>query len=139
MKKYFVTAALMLAVVAFAQQLPADLQTAVNNNRIDDNVLKPKLSPDLTYYSKNYKAVFGAHQYTLNNTAFSNTKTIFVAPDDKFYNLKCNKFVTGMPFAGDTVLPYTYSTGAFISGVISMLLGENLTNLENSLSWKIPR
>lgn len=137
MKKYFAIAALLLTVYSFGQKLPNNLHTAVYKTSFKDTVTRPQLSPALAYYSKNYEAVFGEYQYTFNSTAFTNTKNIFIAPDDKFYYNAGTKFITNMPFAGDTVWPDAYGRGAFTAGVVSMALGQNLTNLENAVSAEI--
>lgn len=137
MKKYLLFASMCITSGMFAQQLSKNLNIASYNYAVSDNLVKPVFEPELSYYSKNYDAVFGRKFYTFNNTSFSNIKNIYVADSETYYYTASGALIPHIPFAGDTVWPDEYGKATFIGGVLSMILGENLTDLEESLSTEI--
>lgn len=89
------------------------------------NSLKPNL-PDFSYYSKNYKSVFGTRQYTFDRDKF-NKFSIYVAPDGNYYSLGDGRFVPSSPIAGNTAMFVNYTDSDIFSGVISALTGKDFS------------
>lgn len=96
------------------------------------NSLKPNL-PDFSYYSKNYKSVFGTHQYTFDRDKL-NKFSIYVAPDGNYYSLGDGRFVPSSPIAGITAVFANYTDSDIFSGVISALTGKDFSL--NYTLWK---
>jgi hypothetical protein len=131
MKKYFVIALLASGCFCSAQQLPRFLQTAVDN-KLGDDGLKPSLSPQLPYYSKNYNQVFGKFIYSIDAQNFGD-RHVYVS-SDKFYFNNIN-FISDMALAGQFP-SYNFNDTDLVGAVLSVLGGRDMTK---ALSWSFKK
>ena len=127
MKIYFIIIALATACFCNAQQLPQSLTVAVNSNKIEQGVLKPKIIPTLSFYSKNYTKVFGKYNYTLDPLDFGD-RNIYIQTDTRVFSNLSNRLIMNMPLAGIDVSNgfYTYNYADFTSAVLALWGVDNL-------------
>lgn len=133
MKKLLTIAALAFGCLCHAQQVPQILQAAINESRVDDGLLKPTLSPKLTYSSKNYTEVFGRLIYSID-AQNSGGRIVYVGANDKFYYNNIN-FISDMPIAGQFPT-YSFNDANFVGAVLSVLGGKDMTK---ALTWSFKK
>ena len=125
MKKHFVIALLASGCFCYAQQMPRSLKAAVNESRVEDGILKPSFSPQLSFYSKNYTQVFGRFNYTFDAQT-SGQRNVYVASDDKMYFNNIN-FITEMPIAGQ-LTTYNFNDADIVKALFAALSGDDTYN-----------
>ncbi|TRW27466.1 hypothetical protein FMM05_02160 [Flavobacterium zepuense] len=123
MKSSLIIAYLIVTGFCNAQQVPQFLQAAVNESRIDEGILKPMFSPQLSFYSKNYTRVFGRFNYTFDAQT-SGQRNVYVSSDNKLYFGNIN-FITEMPIAGQ-LSTYNFNDADLITAVLSTISGDDL-------------
>ena len=127
MKKYLTLFAIATSCFCMAQQLPQSLSVAVHSSKVGEDILKPTITPTLSYYSKNYTDVFGRYNYTLDPLKYGD-RNIYVETDTKQYNNLNNKFLTYMPTAGVDVNNgfYSYNYADFTAAVLALWGADNI-------------
>ena len=127
MKKYLTFIALATAYFCNAQQLPQSLTVAVNSSKVGQGIVKPVITPELSFYSKNYTEVFGRFNYNFDTQSIGTTK-VYVGSNDKFYFNSGSIFITEMPIAGVTNLYniFNYNSNDYLEGVLSLIAGKNI-------------
>ena len=124
MRKYFAITALALSSIAYSQNMPHALSSAVQQSAVVNNIL-PVFNPELSFYSKNYNEVFGKYHYTFS-TQNLGARDVYVSPDSRLYFNAGHTFITQMPIAGlNTTSLDRYSNINPLGAIISILGGSD--------------
>jgi len=125
MKKYSTFLAFALCGICYGQQkVSPSLTVAVNTYKANDSWLLPTLNPALSYYSKNYTAIFGKFIYSFDAQNFGR-KNVYVGYNDKMYFDSGRTLIMDMPVAGG-LNNNGYNDADLVGAVLSIIAGENI-------------
>lgn len=99
MKKLLLSIAIIAGATMYGQALPDKLVLASKDISIGDSSDFLPIKLDLTYYSKNYKDIFGEYNYTLDSNNFG-LRNVYIGHNDKYYYMANSTFIMDMQSSG---------------------------------------
>lgn len=108
-------------------------QEASNFSKMADSVAYKPLTPDFSYYSKNYREIFGNDVYTYDRLAVRAHK-IYVGTENDFYNDGTQLWPYRVPAMNTLVLPGEPLTAG--EGLATMAIAGLITLMQNGFTFE---